>query len=166
MTTTQLIFFYFKPFKTQQGLLSNHLPQKLKYTRITKIFAAIVAVSLLNLFSSFKPATANAEWKFIGDKSVRFGLDHDVIHLGNINDDFRQIKLRVTDGPLKIIDMKVYFDNDQVQEISLRIQIRQGGESRIIDLDGGLRHLKKIEFWYETKGFAKGRSRVAVWGRK
>ena len=36
----------------------------------------------------------------------------------------------------------------------------------VIDLDGGLRHIKRIEFWYETKGFRKGRSRVAVWGYK
>jgi hypothetical protein len=53
-----------------------------------------------------------------------------------------------------------------VQDVSIRNHIRQGGESRLIDLTGGLRHLKKIEFWYETKGFARGRSRVAVWGRK
>lgn len=135
--------------------------------RLTKLFNAILAVSLLTVFSSFKFVPVNqAEWRFIGDKNVRFGLDHDVIHLGNVNDDFRQIKLRVIEGPLKILDMKVYFDNDEVQDIALRNHIRQGGESRVIDLAGGLRHLKKIEFWYETRGFVKGRSRVAVWGRK
>jgi hypothetical protein len=134
--------------------------------RFTKFFTVLAVVSLLSLLSSFKSTSSKAEWKFIGDKSVRFGVDRDVIHCGNVNDDFRQIKLKVTDGPLKIYDMKVYFDNDQVQDVSIRNQIRQGGESRIIDLDGGLRHLKKIEFWYETKGFARGRSRVAVWGRK
>ena len=135
--------------------------------RLTKLFTALLAVAMFSVFTSFKPAeTSNAEWKFIGDKNVRFGVDRDVIHCGNAKDDFRQIKLKVTDGPVKILDMKVYFDNDEVQDISIRNQIRQGGESRIIDLTGGLRHLKKIEFWYETKGFARGRSRVAVWGRK
>ena len=135
--------------------------------RLTKILIAGLAVLAFSLFSSFKTLSSpKAEWKFIGDKTVRFGLDHDVIHLGNIKDDFRQIKLKVTDGPLNIRDMKVHFDNDEVQDIAIRNKIRQGGESRIIDLTGGLRHLKKIEFWYETKGFVKGRSRVAVWGRK
>lgn len=135
--------------------------------RLTKISTAFLAFILFSFLSSFKPAElSNAEWKFIGDKNVRFGVDRDVIHCGNAKDDFRQIKLKVTDGPVKILDMKVYFDNDEVQDVSIRNQIRQGGESRIIDLTGGLRHLKKIEFWYETKGFARGRSRVAVWGRK
>jgi len=134
--------------------------------RLTKLFTAFIAVSLFAIFSSFKSAETKAEWKFIGDKNVRFGVDRDVIHCGSINDDFRQIKLKVTDGPLKVYDMKIYFDNDEVQDISIRNRIPQGGESRIIDLQGGLRHLKKIEFWYETKGFARGRARVAVWGRK
>lgn len=114
----------------------------------------------------FTAAKAQAGWRFIADKTVAFGVDHDVIITGNTNDDFRKLKIRVTDGPLKMYDMKVYFDNGDVQDISIRAQIRQGGESRVIDLDGGLRHVKRIEFWYETKGFRKGRSRVAVWGFK
>jgi hypothetical protein len=105
-------------------------------------------------------------WRFIADKIVAFGVDHDVIVTGNTNDDFRKLKLRVTDGPLKMYDMKVYFDNGDVQDVSIRFRIPQGGESRVIDLDGGLRHIKRIEFWYETKGFRKGRARVAVWGYK
>ena len=109
---------------------------------------------------------AQAGWRFIADKIVAFGADHDVIVTGNSNDDFRKLKLRVTDGPLKMYDMKVYFDNGDVQDISIRLHIPQGGESRVFDLDGGLRHFKRIEFWYETKGFRKGRSRVAVWGYK
>ncbi len=112
-----------------------------------------------------EPNTQGA-WKFIADKKVSWGVDHDVIYTGDINDDFRQLKLKVTDGPLKIYDMKVYFDNGEVQDVSIRFQIRQGGESRVIDLNGGLRHLSKIEFWYETKGFMKGRARIAVWGKK
>jgi protein involved in sex pheromone biosynthesis len=135
---------------------------------LTKILAAAVLISVFSFTTSFTASTNSnaAPWKFIADKNVAFGVDHDVIHLGNLNDDFRQIKLKVTDGPLKIYDMKVYFDNDDVQDISIRKQIRQNGESRVIDLTGGLRHLKKIEFWYETKGFLKGKSRVALWGRK
>ena len=120
---------------------------------------------LVFLFAS-TAVYAQAGWRFIADKIVAFGADHDVIVTGNTNDDFRKLKLRVTDGPLKMYDMKVYFDNGTMQDVSIRTHIPQGGESRVIDLDGGLRHIKRIEFWYETKGFRKGRSRVAVWGYK
>jgi hypothetical protein len=72
----------------------------------------------------------------------------------------------VTDGPLKMYEMKVYFDNGTMQDVSLQRNFSQGEESRVIDLDGGLRHISRIEFWYETKGYKKGKARVAVWGAK
>jgi hypothetical protein len=110
--------------------------------------------------------TAAGSWQYLGDKWVNFGVDHDELMLGNIRDNFRQIRLRVTDGPLHIMDMKVHFDNGGVQDVPLRSLIKQGQQSRIIDLNGGSRSLEKITFWYETVGFRKGRSRVAVWALK
>ncbi len=97
---------------------------------------------------------------------MNYGLDHDVINSGNIRDDFRQIKFKVTDAPLRILDIKVFFDNGDVQDVSIRSLVKQGGESRVIDLIGGLRHLNRIQFWYSTAGRGKGKARIAVWGRK
>ncbi|MBL7726514.1 MAG: hypothetical protein JNM68_02460 [Dinghuibacter sp.] len=127
-------------------------------------FLFIAAALALTSFTN-KPA-GNADWRFIADKWVSFGVDHDVILTGNVNDEFSKLKLRVTDGPLKMYDMKVHFDNGGVQDVSIRNTIRQGGETRVIDLNGGVRRIAKIEFWYETKGFKRGRARVAVWGKK
>jgi hypothetical protein len=126
--------------------------------RLSTIFysAAIAAVfTLTSSFTSTKKSKENkaGDWFFLEDKKVGFGVD------------VRQIKLKITDGPLKMYDMKIYFDNGAVQNVELRNRFAQGSESRVIDMDGGLRHLAKIEFWYETKGFARGRARVAVWGR-
>jgi hypothetical protein len=135
--------------------------------RPSTFLLAIIAVALLSFTSPVNDQKGNAgPWKFIADKRVGWGVDHDVIHTGNVRDDFRQIKIRVTDGPLRMYDMKIYFDNGEIQDVAIRNVIRQGGESRVIDLDGGLRHLSRIEFWYETKGYARGKARVAVWGRK
>lgn len=136
--------------------------------RITSIIFSFLAISLLSFttIQTSNERTANQQWKFIGDKKVNFGVDRDVIHLGNIKDDFRKLQVKVTGGPVHILDLKVYFDNGDVQDVQIRSRISQGGASRVIDLDGGLRHLSKIEFWYETIGFAKGKARVAVWGRK
>jgi len=46
-------------------------------------------------------------------------------------------------------------------------QRRQGGESRAIDLRGiGKRSVRRIDFWYDTKGFLKGKADVTVFGMK
>lgn len=134
--------------------------------RLTTIVISLVLVAAFNVTTSFTSSKTNTgQWFFLEDKKVGFGVDHDVIHFGNWKDDVRQIKIKVTDGPLKMYDMKIYFDNGTVQDVQLRSRFNQGSESRVIDMDGGLRHLSRIEFWYETKGFARGRSRIAVWGR-
>lgn len=137
--------------------------------RLTILYCTLIAAvfSLTTAFTSTEKNAQNntGDWFFLGDKSVSFGNDHDVLHFGNWKDDVRQIKLKVTDGPLKMYRMVIHFDNGTTQEVELRNRFAQGSESRVIDMDGGLRHLTKIEFWYETKGFLKGKSRMAVWGK-
>lgn len=138
--------------------------------RLNTFLYSTVLVAVLTIAASFTNAkkennNTKAEWMFLGDKKVAFGADHDVINFGNWKDDVRQVKIKVTDGPLKMFSMKIHFDNGTMQNVELRNHFAQGSESRVIDLDGGLRHLNKIEFWYETKGFARGKARVAVWGR-
>jgi hypothetical protein len=131
--------------------------------RLTKISLCLMAVALFS-FTTLRTHNSG-NWRFLGDKKVAFGVDHDVINFGNWSDDVRQIKLKVTDGPLKMYSMKIHFDNGGTQDVALRFQFAQGSESRVIDLDGGLRHLSSIEFTYETHGFLKGKARVAVWGK-
>jgi hypothetical protein len=137
------------------------------FMRLTTKFLSIALISFFAISTAFntleKPT--DGDWFFLEDKKVGFGVDHDVIHFGNWKDDVRQIKLKVTDGPLKMYSMKIYFDNGTAQNVELRNRFAQGSESRVIDMEGGLRHLTKIEFTYETKGFVRGKSRIAVWGK-
>lgn len=137
--------------------------------RLTTMLGSGLIAAFIIIGSAFTPAKNATEnksvWFFLGDKKVGFGADHDAINFGNWKDDVRQVKLKVTDGPLKMYRMSIHFDNGSTQEVQLRNNFTQGSESRVIDMDGGLRHLTQIEFWYETKGFAKGRARVAVWGK-
>lgn len=127
--------------------------------------AILLVISIASLSFATISTSTNQQWKFIGDKKVNFLIDRDVIHVTG-NENYRQIKLKVTDGPVHILDMDIYFENGDKFDVSIRNKIPQGGESRVIDLPGGSRSIKKIEFWYETKGFLKGRGRVAVWGKR
>ena len=133
--------------------------------RLTKTLLFLSVIALFSFSNLKNTISTTGEWRFLGDKRVGFGVDHDVINFGDWHDDVRQIKLKVTDGPLKMYSMVIHFDNGTMQNVGLRFQFAQGSESRVIDLDGGLRHLSSIEFTYETHGFLRGKARVAVWGR-
>ena len=130
--------------------------------RYIKSLSAIIFITAL--FSFLAPAKTFAQdWKFIGDKIAAFGVDRDVLPVRG-NDAYSQLKIRVTGAPLHLIDMDIYFENGEKMNVPIKSNFRQGQESRVIDLPGGVRQLKKIEFLYETKGFRKGKARIAVWG--
>jgi len=113
-----------------------------------------------------KPGAAG-EWRVIGQTHAKHTVDHDQIFVQGPFDNFRRIKFKVTDSPLTIHRMVVTYDNGAPDNIDVRQNIKKGGESRAIDLRGiGKRSVRKIEFWYETKGILNGRADVTIFGMK
>ncbi len=107
------------------------------------------------------------EWRLIGQTHADHAADHDVIIVKGPFDNFRRIKFKVTDAPLNMQHMVVTYDNGAPDRIDVRQNIPQGGESRVIDLRGvGKRSIRKIEFWYDTKGILNGQADVTVFGMK
>lgn len=131
--------------------------------RILQTSLLLAGIFILSGF--VKPTPSSQGWKFIGDKIAAYGVDRDVLWVTG-NDNFRQVKIKVTDAPLHIIDMDIYFENGEKMNVALKNKFRQGQESRVIDLPGGVRQIKKIEFLYETIGVRKGKARIGVWGKK
>ena len=112
-------------------------------------------------------AGAAGQWKLVGQTHADHGADHDTIIVQGPFDNFRRIKFKVTDAPLNMMHMVVTYDNGQPDKIDIRQNIPQGGESRVIDLRGvGKRSLRRIDFWYDTKGFLNGKADVTVFGMK
>jgi len=112
-------------------------------------------------------AGAPGEWRLIGQTHADHAADHDSIIVKGPFDNFRKIKFKVTDAPLNMQHMVVTYDNGAPDKIDVRQNIPQGGESRVIDLRGiGKRSVRRIDFWYDTKGFLKGKADVTVFGMK
>ena len=105
-------------------------------------------------------------WRVIGTTQADHSADHDVIVVKGPGDDFRKIKFKVTDAALNLQRLVVTYDNGSAQKIETRDEIPKGGESRVIDLNGGKRSVRTIEFWYDTKGFLSGKADVTVLGQK
>jgi hypothetical protein len=113
-----------------------------------------------------KPGAAGT-WRLIGQTHADHAQDHDTIVVKGPYDNFRRIKFKVTDAPLNMQRMVVIYDNGAPDNIEIRQNIPQGGESRVIDLRGvGKRSLRQIDFWYDTKGFLHGKADVTVFGMK
>jgi hypothetical protein len=146
-------------------------------SRRTAVAAGLTAVlTALTLSSGVAPAVAKTvqpnagapgTWRLIGTTHADHSVDHDTIVVQGPFDNFRRIKFKVTDAPLNMLRMVVTYDNGAPDHIDIRQNIPQGGESRSIDLKGvGKRSIRKIDFWYDTKGFLKGKADVTVFGMK
>lgn len=113
-----------------------------------------------------KNTSKSGTWKILGTMHATHKADHDEMRVTGTHDYYRKLKLKVTDSPVNIKRMVVRYDDGAPEEINTRTEIPKGGESRVIDLRGGKRKLKSIEFWYDTSGFLNGKADVTVFGMK
>ena len=105
-------------------------------------------------------------WVRLGRVTATHSADHDTIRVEGRNDDFRKLKFRVSDSPLNLHRIIVTYDNGGAERLDVRQNIPKGGETRDIDLQGGKRSIRTIEFWYDTKGLFNGRADVTAYGKR
>jgi hypothetical protein len=127
-----------------------------------KMFAALAAMIAMTA-----AAGGDDNWRLIGTAHAGHTADHDTIQVKGSNDDFRKIKLKVSGADLNIKRLVVTYDNGEPDNIDVRENIRQGGETRALDLKGsGKRSIRKIDFWYDSQGLLKGKAEVRIYGSK
>ncbi|WP_432719667.1 hypothetical protein R0381_000194 [Jeongeupia wiesaeckerbachi] len=131
----------------------------------------LLTLGLLATGAQAKTVTPNSgppgSWRVLGTTHANHSRDHDTIEVRGPYDNFRKLKFRVKDAPLNMQRMVVTYDNGGRDEIQVRYNIPQGGESRIIDLRGaGKRSLRRVDFWYDTRGMGRGNADVTLFGMK
>ena len=139
---------------------------RMRVTIVAGMVLAFLAVTATAQKVSRPRKGAAGEWRLIGRVSATHTADHDSIIVRGPHDNFRKIKLKVADAPLNLTRLVVTYDNGEPDRLDVRQRIPRGGESRVIDLRGGKRSLRKIEFWYDTAGAGQGRADVTVFGMK
>jgi endonuclease YncB( thermonuclease family) len=104
-------------------------------------------------------------WELLGQRTVKRTVDRDEIRVTARDGRFSKIKLRVKRSGINMHRCVIHFANGSTQEVAIRNNIRQGGETRVIDINGGKRVISKVVFWYDTKGL-QDRAVVELWGRR
>ncbi|MEM1218118.1 MAG: hypothetical protein AAGH79_04370 [Bacteroidota bacterium] len=132
---------------------------------------AILAISGLLLSSATLPEITDLEfppnkWERLGQKKVSHKLDRDEIFITAREGRFTKLKFVVRNSALNMHRCVVHFANGDKQEVNVRHQFKQGSDSRVIDLKGNKRVIKKVVFWYDSKNIATGKATLVLWGRK
>lgn len=112
------------------------------------------------------PSSAWAKWEKLGEKSVGFVADHDIVEVGRSQGWFKRIKLKVHKNFIHLKNIRVIYGNGEVDDIRLDTKIGPGGETNALKLDGPERKIQRIELFYHTKLNFRGKAHVLVYGNK
>ncbi len=133
-----------------------------------KTFARIVLSTILFIglssFTTSSDATFD-KWERLGSKKVNYSLDKDIIKVGAHEGTFKKLKLVVSNGSLNMHRMVVHYGNGSKEEIKLRHNFNRRSDSRVIDLKGNNRIIKKITFIYDTKNRSRRKATLQVFGK-
>ena len=107
---------------------------------------------------------AQSGWDKLGERWVDGKTDRDVLPVGRDDGRFSAIKLVVERSALELSDIVVTFGDGTTFSPQTRLVFRKNETSRTIDLPGGKRVIKKVEFKYANLP-GGGRAQVEVWAR-
>ena len=106
---------------------------------------------------------ANSRWDKLGERWVNGHADRDVIHVGRADGRFRRIQVVVEHSALEMFDIVVVFGDGSAFSPPSRMVFGPGTTTRVIDLPGGARVIRRVEFRYGNLP-GGGRAQVELWG--
>lgn len=111
--------------------------------------------------------TNGGGWLIVGTTEAVHNTDHNSIVIKKeaiLN--YKKLKVTVRNAPLTITKMTVLYDSGEEETIAIPMDIPKNGESSTFDIKSGTRTVKRIDFWYDSTDFTKGKVEVTVFGRK
>lgn len=101
-------------------------------------------------------------WDKLGERWINGGADRDVIHVGRDDGRFTTIKLKAEHSALELFDVVVVFGDGTSYSPGTRLVFGQGSWTRDIDLPGGNRVIRRVEFRYGNLP-GGGRAQLELW---
>jgi hypothetical protein len=121
----------------------------------------VLSIMILVIMLSGIPVALSAQQiperaTLLGEMNVRFRAEADVLTL-RADGLHRRIILEAVGNSVEIDSVVLVYANGQRDEIPIRQVIGEGTRTRTIDLPGGARNIRRIEFIYTSRGGIRNR---------
>jgi len=103
-------------------------------------------------------------WQMLGERTVAHRVDHDTIEVGAYKGRFAKLTMYVLDNELELFDMDIKFGNGEHFHPEAKYFFKEGSRTRIIDLPGDERVIKRIDLRYKSIP-GEGKAKVQVWAK-
>ena len=112
----------------------------------------VMSAMLINTAFAQEPGIMLSDkpgWHKIGEVKADFKMENQSISvLGN--DKFKSILLKVTDAPINIEGIQVFYESGEMEEFEVKNELKAGAETKKLDMKGGEQEIKKVTFTYKT----------------
>lgn len=105
-------------------------------------------------------------WTVLGSCKVNGNRDYDEITVTASRGDFKAVKLAVENEGIEFNRVVVHYGNGTSDRLDIRKFIPAGGETRVLDLAGGDRVVRKVSFYYEGNPMTFKKGKVVLYGRR
>ncbi|NOQ72996.1 MAG: DUF2541 family protein [Crocinitomix sp.] len=112
-----------------------------------------------------KEVAAPGAWEKLGVKKVDLKADHDVLVVSFHEGFYSKVKFVIRKAPLHLTNVNIVFGNGENKNIIFNKRFAAGSTTRIIDLPGNKRIIKKIKMNYKTIPSGTGRAIFVAWGK-
>jgi len=129
------------------------------YIRVLTTGFGVLAAALL----ASQPATAQGRWELLGQRSVGFLVDRDVVS-GRGQGRFTTIRLCVQNNAVQFREVEVIFANGERQQLPVNAHVRPGACTANLDLRGEARRIDRVNLVYSSVPNFRGQAVVSVYG--
>ncbi|MBC7774906.1 MAG: hypothetical protein H7246_05650, partial [Phycisphaerae bacterium] len=133
---------------------------KIQIFRNTGLIALALTALFLMSASSKGCKPTPGSWEIIGSRNVNYELDKDEIVATRLEGIFTAIQVRVKKSPINMHKLELQYGNGEIQEIDLKNNFAANSESKVIDLPGNKRVIRRAVFWYDTKNISERKGEV------
>jgi len=119
--------------------------------KIILVFFAMSAL-LFNTAFAQEPSIMLSDkpgWHKIGEVKADFKMENQSISVMG-KDKFKSILLKVTDAPINIEGIQVFYESGDMEEFDVKNELKAGAETKKLDMKGGSQEIKKVTFTYKT----------------
>lgn len=131
----------------------------------TLVTAMIVLLGLIGVRPARADGWDSRGWVKLGERTVNGRVDRDTIEVGRYDGKFTKLTMYVERSDLELLEFEVVFGNGERFTPESHTFFREGTRTRVIDLPGDERVIKKINLKYKNLR-GGGDAKVEVWGWK
>jgi hypothetical protein len=140
----------------------------LKLTGIALLLAGALASTVEAQGRRDNDRGGDGKWERLGCEQVGRRTDFDEIKVGRREGRFSAIRLEAEGNSVNVLDLKVVYANGAPDDISVRSEIKEGDQTRALDLRGRDRAIDSIRIVSkrDREGPGRGPARVCVYGKE